>query len=67
MVTSGRPAGGVPGARLLVERSITAGRQIPGPRSQGGTTMRRNSHFVLVIAGFAAAVLLAAAGGLTHA
>ena len=26
--------------------------------------MRRNSHFVLVIAGFAAAVLLAGAGGL---
>src|SRR6516164_8886202 len=41
-----------------------AGRQIPGLRSGGGIAMRRNSHFVLVIAGFAAAVLFAVAGGL---
>jgi hypothetical protein len=40
------------------------GRVDPDPRSGGGITMRRNSRFTLAIAGLAAAVLLAVAGGL---
>src|ERR1700730_17738384 len=63
MVTSGRAAAPGCGGTLLVERSITRDGK-PGPARQGGITMRRNSRFTLAIAGFAAAVLLAVAGGL---
>jgi len=63
VVTSGHDGGGVGGGRLGARTKQSTGADRPGPRLQGGITMRRNSR-LSVLAGFAVAVILLAAGGL---